>query len=92
MTSAKDFHIISWKNGLGLSGIVVAVLVPVGLRYFWRDELKLAAETELSDEDREVLEGVVVESGGPPAIKGKGKNTVLFLDEDEVLEDAIPSR
>jgi len=46
MTSADDFHLISWRNFFGLSAIVVAVLIPVGLRYYWRNELKSVAEAE----------------------------------------------
>jgi len=33
MTSADDFHLISWRNFALLASIVFAVLIPVGLRY-----------------------------------------------------------
>lgn len=33
MTSADDFHLISWRNFAILASIAFAVLVPVGLRY-----------------------------------------------------------
>jgi hypothetical protein len=32
MTSAEDFHILSLRNVLGLVGVGVAVLIPVGLK------------------------------------------------------------
>jgi len=35
---------LQWKNFFGLAGVVVAVLVPVGLRYIWAKELSEAAE------------------------------------------------
>lgn len=76
MTSAKDFKLISWKNFLGLSGIVVAVLIPVGIRYWFRGDIASIEETE-READEEELEGLVVESGGPPVAsggKGKGKS------------------
>lgn len=34
MTSADDFHLISWRNFAILASIAFAVLIPVGLRYF----------------------------------------------------------
>ena len=33
MTSADDFHLISWKNFAIMASIMFAVLIPVGLRY-----------------------------------------------------------
>ncbi|KAF8311075.1 hypothetical protein DL93DRAFT_2032519, partial [Clavulina sp. PMI_390] len=61
MTSAKDFHLLSWKNALGLSAIVVAVLIPVGIRYYFRKDIesiqalngeveRVAEEAEAEDE------------------------------------------
>lgn len=32
MTSAEDFHILSVRNVLGLIGVGVAVMIPVGLK------------------------------------------------------------
>lgn len=52
MTSAKDFKLISWKNGLGLSGIVVAVLIPVGIRYYFRSDIASIEDVE-REEDRD---------------------------------------
>lgn len=44
MTSTSDFHLISWQNGLGLGGIVLAVLIPVLLRKYYSNDLSEAAE------------------------------------------------
>ncbi|GAA5939681.1 TVP38/TMEM64 family protein [Sporobolomyces koalae] len=44
MTSTSDFHLISWQNGLGLGGIVLAVLIPVLLRRYYSQDLSEAAE------------------------------------------------
>ncbi|GAA5877696.1 hypothetical protein JCM16303_000207 [Sporobolomyces ruberrimus] len=44
MTSTSDFHLISWQNGLGLGGIILAVLVPVLMRRYYSKDLSEAAE------------------------------------------------
>lgn len=86
MTSAKDFKLISWRNALGLSAIVVAVLIPVGLRYYWRDELKSVAEVD--EESNVALEGVIVASGPQPLVK-KPDELLVLLPDDEVNEGEV---
>jgi hypothetical protein len=92
MTSADDFHLISWRNFFGLAAIVVAVLIPVGLRYVWKKELQSVAQAdagivpsdvegeaplfEFADEDEE-LEDEVLQSGPATVVKGKKVTTVL---------------
>jgi uncharacterized membrane protein YdjX (TVP38/TMEM64 family) len=49
MTSAADFHLFSWKNFLLLSAVVVGVLIPVGLRYFFKREVASVAAVEETD-------------------------------------------
>ncbi|KAF8440288.1 hypothetical protein L210DRAFT_3539182 [Boletus edulis BED1] len=49
MTSAADFHLISWKNFFLLSAVVVGVLIPVGLRYYFKREVASAATVEDPD-------------------------------------------
>lgn len=72
MTSAEDFHLISWRNFGLLSAVVVAVLIPVGLRWSWKRELEVAEEDE------------VRLAGGPAAKgKGKGKQAVLLVESDD---------
>lgn len=44
MTSAADFNLLSWKNFFLLSAVVVGVLIPVGLRYYFKREVASAAE------------------------------------------------
>ncbi|KAG8983906.1 hypothetical protein FRB90_005661 [Tulasnella sp. 427] len=46
MTSAADFHLISWRNFFGLSAVVVAVMIPVGIRWYFRGELQSVAQVE----------------------------------------------
>jgi hypothetical protein len=95
MTSAKDFKLISWKNALGLSAIVIAVLIPVGLRYYWRSELQSVADVENPTGDDQVqLEGVIVESGGiidgpdkAKAIVGPPTGTLILLDDSDDEEE-----
>jgi hypothetical protein len=87
MTSAKDFHLISWRNFLGLSAIVVGVLIPVGMRYYWRDTLQSVAQTEEElEEEEEEEEGDILLDAGQITDRGKGV-VVLYEDEAEFLDD-----
>ncbi|KAG8682191.1 hypothetical protein FRC09_016955, partial [Ceratobasidium sp. 395] len=72
MTSAEDFHLISWKNFGLLAAVVVGVLIPVGLRWSWKRELDEAGEDE-------------VRLAGGPAVGAKGKKPqpVLLASDDE---------
>lgn len=103
MTSSKDFHLISWKNFFLLATIVAGVLIPVGLRYFFRKELQEVAEAEHEEEVGAIsLPGDdIILAQGPPSAANKGKSSgklVLlpdsdsdaeFSDGDEVEEDII---
>ena len=82
MTSADDFHLLSWRNFLLLSSVVVGVLIPVGLRYYLRrgvgsiDDIEAVSEVDQA-EDRILAQG-------PPGPAGKGKAThVVYEDESE---------
>lgn len=49
-----------WRNVLGLAGVIIAVLVPVMVRYIWAKELSEAAEDVVEvvqGEDTEEREG-----------------------------------
>ncbi|OCF38102.1 transmembrane protein [Kwoniella heveanensis BCC8398] len=46
MTSAADFHILSLRNILGLCAVVVAVLIPVGLKRVFKKDLGDLGEAE----------------------------------------------
>jgi hypothetical protein len=50
MTSADDFHLISWRNFFGLAAVVVGVMIPVGLRYWFRREVDSVVEDEMEDD------------------------------------------
>lgn len=46
MTSAADFHLLSLRNILGLIAVVVAVLIPVGLKRVFKKDLGDLDEAE----------------------------------------------
>ncbi|KAH8977701.1 oxalate transporter [Lactarius hatsudake] len=54
MTSAADFHLISWRNFLTLAAVVVGAMIPVGIRYVFAREAASAVD---DDESRVVLDG-----------------------------------
>ncbi|KAI0366318.1 hypothetical protein BV20DRAFT_972045 [Pilatotrama ljubarskyi] len=91
MTSPEDFHLISWKNFLGLSAVVVGVMIPVGLRYYFKREIATVADVEAEAEAAEEdLNGDRILAEGPPAGPGKGKNQPLIMlsdDESELYSD-----
>ncbi|KAK4055366.1 hypothetical protein OIO90_003204 [Microbotryomycetes sp. JL221] len=70
MTSSNDFHLLSWQNGLGLGGIVVAVLIPVGLRRMYRKDLEQAAQDPTQDEQDEVVHDIGSSSRRPSSRSG----------------------
>ena len=51
MTSAADFHLLSARNIFGLIGVVVAVLIPVGLKRIFKKDLGDLAEAESAIEE-----------------------------------------
>ncbi|TFK50046.1 hypothetical protein OE88DRAFT_1726598 [Heliocybe sulcata] len=86
MTSPDDFHLISWKNFFLLSAIVAGVLIPVGLRYFFRNELQEVADVEQEGDGGAISlpgEDDVILAQGPPGTANKGKaNAQLVLLSD----------
>ena len=44
MTSPRGSHLISWKNAIGLSAIVMGVMMPVGLRYYFKRDIEVVAD------------------------------------------------
>jgi uncharacterized membrane protein YdjX (TVP38/TMEM64 family) len=98
MTSAADFHLISWRNFLTLAAVVVGAMVPVGIRYVFAREV-----ADVDDGGANVvLEGeddAILEQGPPLSPLGKNKQVQgplivcpedLFVDEtDEEDEDVI---
>ncbi|KAL1745757.1 hypothetical protein HDZ31DRAFT_62847 [Schizophyllum fasciatum] len=106
MTSADDFHLISWKNFFLLSAVVVGVMIPVGLRYWFRREVAdlqvIEEEPALGLEDERMLgEDRILAVGPPGAPKKVGTTSAMEPyyddessddDEDVILEagPAIP--
>jgi uncharacterized membrane protein YdjX (TVP38/TMEM64 family) len=100
MTSAKDFHLISWRNFFGLAAIVVGVLIPVGLRFYFRKDAIAVEQAQTVDERLQLSqddtnEGSPTESG-PKKVSEPRSHIVGDLedfsdtsggeDEDLVLE------
>lgn len=88
MTSAADFHLISWRNFFGLSAVVVGVLIPVGLKYFFKRELASISDVESApavvegSEEEEEQDTILAQ--GPPVDAGKAKvGRLIMLDDDE---------
>lgn len=99
MTSAKDFHLLSWRNFLGLSAIVVGVLIPVGLRYYFKGAVADVTDTEemagdvermLDDEESGLRpEDPILAEGAVAAVKRNraAAAQLVLLDDDEDDED-----
>ncbi|KAG8994975.1 hypothetical protein FRB90_000295 [Tulasnella sp. 427] len=66
MTSSDDFHLISWRNFLGLGAVLCAVCVPIVLRWRWRKELE-ESETGSSEDDLEAAGPLMRELVSPMA-------------------------
>ena len=82
MTSADDFHLISWRNFLGLSAVVIGVLIPVGLRYYFKREL--ASVQDVGTERLEgVEEGDQILAVGPRAPPKNKSSQLVLMDEDD---------
>ncbi|KAF8622550.1 hypothetical protein AX15_006903 [Amanita polypyramis BW_CC] len=89
MTSADDFHLISWRNFFGLSAVVVGVMIPVGLRYWFKRDLD-RVEDGIDDEECESASeaGDRVLAVGPTAgARKKGTRTDEEEEEEEEYED-----
>ncbi|KAG5339294.1 hypothetical protein C0989_004903 [Termitomyces sp. Mn162] len=97
MTSADDFHLISWRNFFGLAAIVVGVMIPVGLRYWFRKEVNNAVEEEEATESERGVQLVDDEEGGdtvlavgpPPVVKKfNGVNALVARGDDDEYDDS----
>ncbi|KAF8274800.1 hypothetical protein EI94DRAFT_1713095 [Lactarius quietus] len=93
MTSAADFHLISWRNFLTLAAVVVGAMIPVGIRYVFARE---AAKVGDDDEAGVVLEGdddAILAHGPPllPLAKNKQVQSSLTVrpanDEEDFFGD-----
>ncbi|KAF9814421.1 hypothetical protein IEO21_05085 [Rhodonia placenta] len=91
MTSPADFHLISWKNFFMLAAVVVGVMIPVGLRYFFKREIATVVDVEadaasVAERYRDDDESDLLLEEGPRVDQAKGKATDLIVLSDE--EDA----
>ena len=93
MTSAADFHLISWRNFLTLAAVVVGAMIPVGIRYVFAREA-----ADVGDEEPiVVLEGVddtILAQGPPvsPLVKNKQvKSLLIHPEDDEEYEEEVSS-
>ncbi|KAJ3867041.1 hypothetical protein EV359DRAFT_35405 [Lentinula novae-zelandiae] len=98
MTSADDFHLISWKNFLGLSAIVLGVMIPVGLRYWFKPMTptpRSAANGAVFLYDEEEEEEDQILAAGATRLANNSKDadsrTQLLASEDDIDEDDYTS-
>jgi uncharacterized membrane protein YdjX (TVP38/TMEM64 family) len=98
MTSPADFHLISWKNFFGLSAVVVGVMIPVGLRYWFGQTVEVVEDVE-EEEGEENEEGDPILAVGPPPVVNKfshnrpllvrGEDARSYSSEEDDDEDVI---
>ncbi|KAA1467382.1 hypothetical protein DENSPDRAFT_877273 [Dentipellis sp. KUC8613] len=82
MTSADDFHLISWRNFFLLAAVVVGVMIPVGIRYVFKSQSAEVAEVEAEVEAEEEEDTILAQG---PRIPGKQAKIQLLQSEDEEL-------
>ncbi|KZT06117.1 oxalate transporter [Laetiporus sulphureus 93-53] len=88
MTSAADFHLISWKNFFMLTAVVIGVMIPVGLRYYFKSELATVVDVEADAESiaaryTDDASDLLLEEG-PQVEPSKGKDVrLIMLSDDE---------
>ncbi|KAL0954761.1 hypothetical protein HGRIS_003712 [Hohenbuehelia grisea] len=96
MTSADDFKLISWKNFFGLSAVVVGVMIPVGLRYWFGKKVSVEVEQETDSDSAQIFipmdDEDVILAVGPRAQGNKFKDfgrreTELSDEEFDPYED-----
>jgi uncharacterized membrane protein YdjX (TVP38/TMEM64 family) len=98
MTSAADFHLFSFRNFMGLAAIVVGVLIPVGLRFYFKQEAPTIADAEVEegeeaflvdDEERQLGAHRTIATGPPlpPAAKHSSQQPLFYHDEDEYEDE-----
>jgi hypothetical protein len=90
MTSAADFHILSARNVFGLVAVVVAVLIPVGLKRVFKQELGdlNTAEAVIATQRVEDVEIIVPAVHSLSGGEGRGRRYVAV---DSGMDLAGPS-
>ena len=94
MTSPADFHLISWRNFFGLAGVVIAVMIPVGLRSMWKKEVEEAGVDDGAEDGTggpgsggdslDHLENSIRPNGNRLIRKEDGRLVLLDNDEEDV--------
>ncbi|KAJ8455926.1 hypothetical protein ONZ45_g18835 [Pleurotus djamor] len=97
MTSPDDFKLISWKNFFGLSAVVIGVMIPVGLRYWFGKKVSVEDLEQPADVGPVYLDGedtiLAVGPPVPPNSKGLLKRDPAdgqidpYEDDDESSDD-----
>jgi uncharacterized membrane protein YdjX (TVP38/TMEM64 family) len=90
MTSADDFHLISWRNFFGLAAVAIGVMIPVGLRYWFRRQVESAVEEEEGDEEASNDGEDRILARGPPGVANK-KLTERLIVESNYSSDSEDS-
>jgi hypothetical protein len=85
MTSAADFHLVSVRNILGLVAVIVAVLIPVGLKRVFKKDIGDLDEAEHAITESAVDDAVI----DVPAVEGQQRR-YQAVDSGVIL--AGPSR
>lgn len=89
MTSADDLHVLSVRNVLGLIAVVVAVMIPVGLKRVFKKDLGALGgevEVEVGEVEEEEVDVVIADEG---LRHGAGHGRlhegceVVYYDEEE---------
>ncbi|KAJ7674182.1 hypothetical protein B0H17DRAFT_1082459 [Mycena rosella] len=89
MTSSADFHLISWRNFFGLSAVVVGVMIPVGLRYwFGRGGVVVNADEE---EEESAVAAKPGDEAGRPLLDDESDEDEYGDDDDDVILEAGPA-
>lgn len=90
MASADDFHLISWRNFFGLAAVVVGVMIPVGLRYWFRRQVESVGEEEGDEMESNDGEDRII-AMGPPGVGANKKLTERQRVESSYSTDSEDS-
>ena len=86
MTSAADFHILSLRNILGMIAVIVAILIPVGLKRIFKKDLgDLGEATEVIEE--QAIDAPLIDV---PPVEGTPGRRYQAVDSGVVLAGPSP--
>lgn len=87
MTSPADFKLISWTNFFGLAAIAVGVMIPVGLRWWFKPQVVEIALPDSDEEEVHHLMDIDDPAGHPRPPRISDRREAMFEDEDSSDED-----